>query len=69
MRPYHITDPIVDRYTDTSRQLRPPHGPGLIVAMALTDNPELIGTDGHFTRVPSLAVLLVDRTTFLPVPR
>ena len=59
----------MDRYADTRRQLRPPHGAGLIVAMALTDNPELIGTDRHFTRVPSLAVLLVDRTTFLPVPR
>src|SRR4051812_36651105 len=30
VRPYLITSPIVDRYADIRRQLRPPHGPGLI---------------------------------------
>ena len=28
--PYFLTYPIFDRYADIRRQLRPPHGPGLI---------------------------------------
>ncbi len=76
VRPYLITYPIVDRYADLRRQLRPPHGPGLIgdidtliAATALTHHLELITTDRDFLRVPSLRVLLLDRTTFQPVPR
>ena len=30
VRPYLITYPIMERYTDIRRALRPPHGPGLI---------------------------------------
>ncbi len=76
VRPYLITYPIVDRYADIRRQLRPPHGPGLIgdidtliAATALTHNLELVTTDRDFLRVPGLRVLLLDRTTFRPVPR
>ncbi len=76
VRPYLITYPIVDRYADIRRQLRPPHGPGLIgdidtliAATALTYNLELITTDRDFLRVPGLRVLLLDRMTFQPVTR
>ncbi len=76
VRPYLITYPIVDRYADLRRQLRPPHGPGLIgdidtliAATALTYNLELITTDSDFLRVPDLRVMLLDRTTFQPVTR
>ena len=76
VRPYLITYPIVDRYADIRRQLRPPHGPGLIgdidtliAATALTYDLELITTDSDFTRVPGLRVMLLDRTTFQPVRR
>ena len=76
VRPYLITYPIVDRYADLRRQLRAPHGPGLIgdidtliAATALTHNLELVTTDSDFLRVPGLRILLLDRTTFQPVPR
>ncbi len=76
VRPYLITYPIVDRYADLRRQLRPPHGPGLIgdidtliAATALTHDLELVTTDGDFPRVPGLRVLLLDRATLRPVTR
>ena len=76
IRPYLITYQIVDRYADLRRQLRPPHGRGLIgdidtliAATALTHDLELVTTDADFLRVPGLRVLLLDRTTFQPLPR
>ena len=76
VRPYLITYPIVERYADIRRQLRPPHGLGLIgdidtliAATALTYNLELITTDSDFARVPGLAVRLLERSTFEPVQR
>jgi predicted nucleic acid-binding protein len=74
VRPYLVTYPMVERYAEIRRQLRPPHGPGLIgdidtliAATALTADLELITTDRDFTRVPGLRVLLLDRTTFRPL--
>ena len=74
--PYLPSYRTMERYADLRRQLRPPHGPGLIgdidtviAATALTYNLELITTDRDFLRVPGLRVLLLDRTTFQPVTR
>ena len=76
VRPSLITYPIVDRYADLRRRLRPPHGAGLIgdidtliAATALTHDLELVTTDSDFLRVPGLRVLLLDRATFRPVTR
>lgn len=75
VRPYVVTYPVVDRYADIRRQLRPPHGPGLIgdmdtliAATALAYDLTLITTDGDFARVPDLKLLLLDRTSFAPRP-
>jgi predicted nucleic acid-binding protein len=74
--PYFITHAIMQRYAHLRRQLRPPYGPGLIgdidtliAATALEYDLELVTTDGDFTRVPSLQVLLLDRLTFTPITR
>ena len=71
VHPYLPSYPIMERYADLRRQLRPPHGPGLIgnidtliAATVLTANLELIITDSDFTRVPGLRVMLLDRRTF-----
>jgi predicted nucleic acid-binding protein len=76
VQPYLITYPVMDRYAEIRRRLRPPHGPGLIgdidsliAATALAYDLELITTDSDFLRVPGLNVVLLDRTTFLPVTR
>ena len=73
VRPYLVTYPVVDRYADIRRRLRPPHGPGLIgdidtliAATALAYNLTLVTTDSDFVRVPDLKLLLLDRATFLP---
>ena len=75
-RPYLITYPIVERYADLRRQLRPPYGPGLvgdidtlIASTALTYDLELVTTDSDFLRVPGLRVMLLDRTTFALLAR
>jgi predicted nucleic acid-binding protein len=66
--PYTLTYPILDRYGIIRRQLRPPHGPGLIgdidtliAATALERNLTVVTTDADFQRVPGLQVLLVSR--------
>ncbi len=71
VRPYLVTYAVVDRYAALRRQLRPPHGPGLIgdidtliAATALAYDLTLVTTDSDFTRVPGLRLLLLDRTTF-----
>ncbi len=66
IRPYVPTYPIMERYADLRRALRPPYGPGLIgdidtliAATALERGLILVTTDRDFTRVPGLQVLLI----------
>ena len=65
---YPIMLPISvrERYGMVRRQLRPPHGPGiigdidtLIAATALEFGLTVVTTDSDFTRVPGLDVMLV----------
>jgi predicted nucleic acid-binding protein len=71
--PLLLSYPILDRYALLRRSLRPPHGPGLIgdidaliAATALDRGLTVVTTDGDFTRVPGLSVLLLDRHTLSP---
>jgi predicted nucleic acid-binding protein len=64
--PYFLTYAILDRYADIRRQLRPPHGPGLIgdidtliAAIALERDLTVVTTDSDFERVPQLKVMLI----------
>jgi predicted nucleic acid-binding protein len=64
--PYFLTYAILDRYADIRRQLRPPHGPGLIgdidtliAATALERGLTIVTTDSDFERVPQLKVMLM----------
>jgi predicted nucleic acid-binding protein len=66
--PYRPTYETVERYAELRRQLRPPHGPGLIgdldtliAATALERNLTLVTTDSDFQRVPGLKLLLLSR--------
>lgn len=66
--PHFLTYRILDRYTQIRRQLRAPHGPGLIgdidtliAATALERNLTVITMDGDFQRVPGLTVRLLAR--------
>jgi predicted nucleic acid-binding protein len=66
--PYFLTYAILDRYADIRRQLRPPHGPGLIgdidtliAATALERDLTVVTTDSDFERVPQLKVMLITR--------
>ncbi len=70
IRPYLLTYPIMERYAAIRRQLRPPHGPGLIgdidiliAATALERNLILVTTDSDFERVPHLKIMLIARET------
>jgi predicted nucleic acid-binding protein len=63
--PYFLTYGILERYAEIRRQLRPPHGPGLIgdidtliAATALERNLIVVTTDRDFQRVPGLAMQL-----------
>lgn len=65
--PYFLTYSILERYADIRRQLRPPHGPGLIgdidtliAATALDRDLTVVTTDSDFQRVPGLKVMLAD---------
>ena len=67
--PYFPTLPILDRYGAIRRQLRPPHGPGLIgdidtliAATAIEKGLTLVTTDGDFSRVPQLSLRVVPRS-------
>ena len=69
VRPYLITYPIMERYTDIRRALRPPHGPGLIgdidtllAATALVHDLTLVTTDGDVARVPNLKFMRITIT-------
>jgi predicted nucleic acid-binding protein len=64
MRVYDLTYPILERYADLRRAMRPPHGPGiigdidtLIAATALEHGLTVVTIDGDFTRVPGLLVM------------
>ena len=66
-----MTYPILDRYSVIRRQLRPPHGAGLIgdidtllAATALERGLTLVTCDSDFARVPDLSLLLIPRTDF-----
>lgn len=63
---YGISSPAAERYAEIRRRLRPPVGSGLIgdidtfiAAIALSKGLTLVTTDGDFTRVPDLNVMLV----------
>ncbi len=66
--PYFLSYPMLERYADIRRSLRPPHGPGLIgdvdtfiAATAIIRNLTLVTTDTDFQRVSDLDVMLIDR--------
>jgi predicted nucleic acid-binding protein len=66
--PLFLTYPIVERYSQIRRQLRPPHGPGLIgdidtliAATALERDLTIVTVDDDFRRVPGLRVILLSR--------
>lgn len=66
--PYVPTYGILDRYADIRRQLRPPHGPGLvgdldtlIAATALEHDLIVVTTDSDYSRVADLRVQLMPR--------
>jgi predicted nucleic acid-binding protein len=68
--PYFLTYPIMARYAQLRRQLRPPNGPGLIgdidtliAATALERNLTLVTADSDFQRVPRLQVMMVASQT------
>lgn len=72
--PYFLTYATQRRYATIRRQLRPPHGRGLIgdvdiliAATALERGQRVVTTDTDYTRVPDLDVLLLDRRTLAPV--
>jgi predicted nucleic acid-binding protein len=64
--PLPLTYAVLERYADVRRQLRRPHGPGvigdidtLIAATALEHDLTVVTTDSDFQRVPGLKVRLV----------
>jgi predicted nucleic acid-binding protein len=66
--PSSLTYPILERYAEIRRQMRPPRGPGLIgdvdtliAATALERHLTLVSVDSDFRRVPELNVLLLTR--------
>ena len=65
--PYFLTYPILDRYAEIRRSIRPPHGKGLIgdmdtliAATALERHLTILTTDHDFGRVPNLQWELVN---------
>lgn len=66
--PYVPTFAILERYAELRRQLRPPHGPGLIgdidtliAATALEHGLTLVTTDTDYQRVSDLQLTLLPR--------
>ena len=66
--PYVPTFAILERYAELRRQLRPPHGPGLIgdidtliAATALEHGLTVVTTDPDYQRVPDLQLTLLPR--------
>jgi predicted nucleic acid-binding protein len=69
--PFWLTRPILERYSLIRRQLRPPHGPGLIgdidtliAATALERNLNVVTCDSDFERVPGLSTIVIPREEF-----
>src|SRR6266852_4343255 len=65
--PYFLTYPILERYADLRRRLRPPYGNGLIgdmdtliAATAQERNLTIVTADHDFERVPHLKFQLVN---------
>jgi predicted nucleic acid-binding protein len=65
--PYFLTYPILNRYADIRRKIRPPYGKGLIgdmdtliAATALERHLIILTTDSDFARVPGLDFQLVN---------
>jgi predicted nucleic acid-binding protein len=72
--PHLPTFPIMDRYAHLRRLMRPPRGSGLIgdidtliAATALEHDLTVVTTDGDFTGVPGLSVLLLTPRTYAAV--
>lgn len=72
IRMYELTYPILERYADLRRAMRPPYGPGLIgdidtliAATALEHDLTVVTLDGDFTRVPNLRVMHLEKTDLL----
>ena len=72
--PFFLSYATLRRYATIRRQLRQPHGPGLIgdvdiliAATALERGLTVVTSDADYTRVPDLAVLLLDRRTLIPI--
>lgn len=72
--PHDLSYSILERYAAIRRDLRPPHGPGLIgdidtliAATALERDLTLVTTDSDFKRVNGLRIQLLERRTYLPV--
>ena len=68
--PYFLTYGILERYADLRRQLRPPHGPGLIgdvdtliAATALVRNLTVVTTDTDYRRVPGLTAMVLAQSS------
>lgn len=68
VKPYFLTYPIMQRYAEIRRQLRPPYGPGLIgdidtliAATAVERNLTLATADSDFQRVPDLKLMVIPR--------
>jgi predicted nucleic acid-binding protein len=68
--PYFPTYPIMERYAELRRQMRPPQGPGLIgdidtliAATALERDLTLVTTDTDFERIPVLKPMVIPRQT------
>lgn len=66
--PFLPTYASLQRYASLRRQLRPPHGPGmigdidtLIAATALERGVTVVTTDRDYERVPSLEVMVLSR--------
>jgi predicted nucleic acid-binding protein len=70
--PLKLSYPILERYADLRRALRPRRGPGLIgdmdaliAATALEHSLTVVTTDGDYSRVPGLAVMHLPRSALL----
>lgn len=66
--PYRLSYPILERYAELRRAMRPPYGPGLIgdidtliAATAIEHGATVVTLDSDYLRVPALAVMRLTR--------